>query len=186
MAVGRKRRGRLDGLIPFQMGFLYPRFIVTDSRGNRVVVPQDATIPMGGKIYKTDGALAVRMSYQSLATSRGEIPGQLTNEEVKFYVSPIAEDGRVLADLMRRYTGHETGQDVPVGPWTQISFDGRMWDISAPPVFKRGTRRTSHWEMTAHPSHGGDIARVRDAVEVEPVAVDNHAPSGAYEDWDHL
>lgn len=186
MAVGRKRRGRLDGLLSFQIGFLYRRFIVTDSRGNRVVAPQDTTLPMGGKDYKTEGAIAVRMSYQSLATSRGEVPGQLTNEEVKFYVSPIAEDGSVLADLMRRYTGHESGQATPVGPWTQISFDGRMWDISAPPVFKRGTRRTSHWEMTAHPSHGGDIMRVPNAVVAEPAVPDHNAPSGAYEDWDHL
>lgn len=184
MAVGRKRRGSLYGLLPFQSGFLYPRHIVKDSRGNRVVVPQDLSIP-GNSEYRVDGALSVRMSYQSLAASRGEIPGQLTNEEVKFYVAPVAEDGRVLADVMRRYTGTEAGQDVPMGPWTQISFDGRMWDISAPPVFKRGTRRTSHWEMTAHPAHGGDIARVPEAVVKAPEHSDN-LPSGNYEDWDHL
>lgn len=183
MAVGRKRRGRLDGLLPFQVGFLYKRFMVTDSRGNRVVAPQDASILPAGSNYQIDGALTVRMAYQSLAVSKGEIPGQLTNEQVKFYVAPVAEDGSVLADIMRRYTGHESGQGSSVGPWTQIMFDDRMWDISAPPVFKRGTRRTSHWEMIAHPSAGGDVARVPNATVAAPI---DNAPSGETLGWDNL
>lgn len=162
MAVGRKRRVAEQEIRLRTTGTLYPRVIVKDSRGNRVVAPQDLKLP-GSPITTTDGTATVCMAYQSLSSTRGEIPGQLTNEEVRFYVDPVTVDGRLLSELMEDYTGERFRDGVSVGPWTQIVFDNRVWEISSPPVFKRGTRRTSHWEMTARPINGGDIQYVRDA-----------------------
>ena len=162
MAVGRKRRVEEQGIRPRTTGVLYPRVIVKDSRGNRVVAPQDLQLP-GLPMTVADGTATVCMAHQSLSSTRGEIPGQLTNEEVRFYVDPVTVDGRLLSELMEDYTGERFRDGVSVGPWTQIVFDNRVWEISSPPVFKRGTRRTSHWEMTARPINGGDIQGVRDA-----------------------
>ena len=176
MAVGRKRRVAEQGIRLRTTGILYPRVIVKDSRGNRVVAPQDLTLP-GLPMTAVDVGVTVRMAYQRLSSARGEVPGQLTNEEVQFYVDPVTVDGRLLSELMEDYAGGHFSNGVSVGPWTQISFDGRMWDISAPPAFKRGTRRTSHWEMIAHPSNGGDIARVPNAVIAQPRV---NPPSGGF------
>ena len=162
MAVGRKRRVAEQGIRLRATGVLFPRVIVKDSRGNRVVAPQDPQLP-GLPITAAQGAVTVCMAYQSLSSVRGEIPGQLTNEEVRFYVDPVTVDGRLLSELMEDYTGERFRGGVSVGPWTQIVFDNRVWEISSPPVFKRGTRRTSHWEMTARPINGGDTLGVRDA-----------------------
>lgn len=162
MAVGRKRRVAERGTRLRATGALYPRVIVKDSRGNRVVAPQDPKLP-GLPITVADGEVTVCMAYQSLSSTRGEIPGQLTNEEVRFYVDPVTVDGRLLSKVMEDYTGERFDAGVSVGPWTQIVFDNRVWEISGPPVFKRGTRRTSHWEMTARPIAGGDTRYVKDA-----------------------
>lgn len=162
MAVGRKRRVAERETRLRTTGTLYPRVIVKDSRGNRVVAPQDLKLP-GLPMTTADGTATVCMAYQSLSSTRGEIPGQLTNEEVRFYVDPVTVDGRLLSELMEDYTGERFRDGGSVGPWTQIVFDNRVWEISSPPVFKRGTRRTSHWEMTARPVNGGDIQGVRDA-----------------------
>lgn len=162
MAVGRKRRVAERETRLRATGTLYPRVIVKDSRGNRVVAPQDLQLP-GLPMTTADGTATVCMAYQSLSSTRGESPGQLTNEEVRFYVDPVTVDGRLLSELMEDYTGERFYDGVSVGPWTQIVFDNRVWEISSPPVFKRGTRRTSHWEMTARPINGGDTLGVRDA-----------------------
>lgn len=172
MAVGRKRRVADQGIKLRTVGTLYPRVIVKDSRGNRVVAPQDLKLPGLPMLYAA-GTATVCMSYRSLSTARGEVPGQLTNEEVRFYVDPVTVDGKLLSDLMEDYTNANYDFDgVSVGPWTQIVFDNRVWEISAPPVFKRGTRRTSHWEMTARPINGGDTLHVRDAAKLAEDTMD--------------
>ena len=123
VAVGRHRR---------QVGQLYGRKTVLDNRGNRVVVPDGVS-------------RQVEMSYRSTATAKGEAEGQLSNEQVTFFVSTVDVEGMPIG-----------GQ----GPWTQIHFDGRMWDCSAPPVLKQGRRRTEHWEFPARPAEGGDLRGV--------------------------
>ena len=117
---------------------MYKRKTVLDNRGNRVVVPDDRSVN-------------VEMSYRSLATAKGEAEGQLSNEQVTFFVSTVDVEGWPIG-----------GQ----GPWTQIFFDGRLWDCSAPPVLKQGRRRTSHWEFPARPAEGGNLQYVRDATQV--------------------
>lgn len=129
VAVGRHRR---------EVGQLYQRKTVLDNRGNRVVVPDDRSVN-------------VEMSYRSTATAKGEAEGQLSNEQVTFFVSTVDVDGWPIGVQ---------------GPWTQIRFDGRLWDCSAPPVLKRGRRRTEHWEFPARPAEGGDTRYVRDATQV--------------------
>ena len=137
VAVGRHRR---------QVGWLYGRKTVVDHRGNRVVVPDE-------------NPRNVEMSYRSLSTAKGEAEGQLSNEQVVFFVSTVDVHGEPIGSQ---------------GPWTQIYFDGRKWDCSAPPVLKQGRRRTEHWEFPAHPAKGGDLRGVHEDTAPTP------------EGWDEL
>lgn len=111
-------------------GVLYGRKVEVDSRGNKIV-SADLSRPF-----------RVRMHMRMQRSNRSEIKGQLTNEVWTLFADPRTEEGELLDD---------------VGPWSVAEFDGRMWDIAAPPAFKRGTRRTSHWEFEVRPCRGGDL-----------------------------
>lgn len=56
-------------------------------------------------------------------SSRAEIPGQQ------------------IIDVVRLIVTHELPN---VGLWSQVKYDGEMWDIAAPPAYHHGTRTTRH------------------------------------------
>jgi hypothetical protein len=115
VAVGRHRG---------EIGVLYGRKRVRDSRGNLVTVEDPSRL------------FRVRMGMKMIRSNRGESKGQLTNEVVLLTFDPVDTDGNKLTD---------------VGAWTRVEFDGRTWDLASPPAFKRGTRRTAHWEAEVRP-----------------------------------
>lgn len=115
------------------VGVLYGRKRVRDKRGNLTTVPD------------MDRPFRCFMSIKQVRSNRGEAKGQLTNEVSLILVDPHTVDGAEIKD---------------VGAWTVIEFDGRKWDATAPPAFKRGTRRTSHWEFEVRPRPPSNLGGV--------------------------
>lgn len=34
-----------------------------------------------------------------------------------------------------------------VGLWSRVEWDGKTWDVAAPPGYRHGTRQTRHWSI---------------------------------------
>lgn len=105
-----------------------------------VFPPRIVTDSRGNKAHVPDfdNPDRVRMSVQGLRSNRTEIAGQLTNEVVRALIDP----------------------EYDLKPWSVVEFEGRQYDLSAPPMFREGTRRTRHWvaELRARPpSRAGSV-----------------------------
>lgn len=59
-------------------------------------------------------------------SSKAEVPGQQQINITRLIVDPNMEG---------------------VNLWSRVEYDGRMWDVAAPPAFHYGTRRTRHWSI---------------------------------------
>jgi hypothetical protein len=77
------------------------------------------TIDLENPVVVTAAAIPQR-------SARAEIPGQQEIEIVRLIVT---------ADL------------PDVGLWGGALYDGREWDIAAPPAYHHGTRRTRHFSI---------------------------------------
>lgn len=59
-------------------------------------------------------------------SSKAEVPGQQQINVIRLIVDALLPD---------------------VNLWSRVEYDGRMWDVAAPPAYHHGTRRTRHWSI---------------------------------------
>lgn len=59
-------------------------------------------------------------------SSKAEVPGQQQINVTRLIVDPNLPD---------------------VNLWSRVEYDGRMWDVAAPPALHYGTPRTRHWSI---------------------------------------
>ena len=73
-----------------------------------------------------DGPHIVRAAAIPQRSSKAEVPGQQQINITRLIVDPGLEG---------------------VNLWSRVEYDGRMWDIAAPPALHYGTPRTRHWSI---------------------------------------
>ena len=59
-------------------------------------------------------------------SSKAEVPGQQQINVTRLILDPNLPD---------------------VNLWSRVEYDGRMWDVAAPPQYHYGSRRTRHWSV---------------------------------------
>lgn len=52
--------------------------------------------------------------------------------------------GQQQINITRLIIDHELGD---VNLWSRVEYDGREWDIAAPPAYHHGTPRVRHWSI---------------------------------------
>lgn len=73
-----------------------------------------------------EGPHLVRAAAIPQRSSKAEVPGQ---QEINIT--------RLIVDA-----------DLPdVNLWSRVEYNGRFWDVAAPPAFHYGTRGTRHWSI---------------------------------------
>ncbi len=78
------------------------------------------------QVAHADGPHEVRAAFVPQRSAKAEVPGQQQINVTRMLVA---------ADL----------DDVSV--WSRVEWNGRQWDVVAPPAYHHGTRRTRHWSI---------------------------------------
>lgn len=89
----------------------------------------DVTDRRGNKarVWTSENPHNVRATIMPERSGKAEVPGQQQINVIRIIVPPNLED----VDL-----------------YSRVEFDGKVWDIAAPPAYRRGTRHTEHWSIT--------------------------------------
>lgn len=73
-----------------------------------------------------DGPHEVRAAAIPQRSARAEVPGQAQINVVRLLVEEDLED---------------------VTLWSRVEYNGRLWDVAAPPALHYGSRETRHWAI---------------------------------------
>ncbi|WP_263729965.1 hypothetical protein [Cellulomonas sp. SG140] len=96
-------------------------------RGQKAIVYALAKITdnRGNVVLKVDETrpIEVRAAFIPQRSSKAEVPGQQTIDVYRMLVDPNIPDVYV---------------------WNRVLWNGREWDVVAPPAIRYGTRRTRH------------------------------------------
>lgn len=73
-----------------------------------------------------DKPIRVRAAFIPQRSSKAEVPGQAQINVTRMVVDP-----------------HIEGIDL----WSRVEWDGKSWDLAAPPAYHHGPRRSQHWSI---------------------------------------
>jgi hypothetical protein len=85
------------------------------------------TLGPGGTPHETKGWVIPQRS------SKAEVPGQQQINVIRIGVAVLPG----------------------VGLWSQAEWDGRLFDVAAPPAYHHGTRHVRHWSIDLRERPGG-------------------------------
>jgi hypothetical protein len=78
------------------------------------------------KLVDMDNPQRVRAVFIPQRSSKAEVPGQQQINVTRMIVDP-----------------HLEGVDL----WSRVEWDGKSWDLAAPPAYHHGPRRSRHWSI---------------------------------------